>query len=78
MPPMQSGPEVRCEKCEGTMNPLISLSNPNASEFYCPTCHISMPVDRMGDDVKQLMGHLIQSKQRAAAMQEQAQRPPQG
>jgi Zn finger protein HypA/HybF involved in hydrogenase expression len=67
--------EVRCEKCEGRMTPLISLSNPNASEFYCPACHISMSAEKMSEDVRQLMAQLIQSKQRSAAMQEQTGRP---
>jgi len=75
MPPMQTGPEVRCEKCEGRMVPLISLCSPNCSEWYCPACHLSIPAERMPEPARDLMAQLIQSKQRQAAMQEQAQRP---
>lgn len=49
--PLQQSDLMRFHKCEGDkttqMQPLNSLSNPSASEFYCNLCHKSeaMPIE---------------------------------
>jgi hypothetical protein len=69
----QLGNSVIHDKCETAMVPLIPLSDPNKSEFYCEGCHASISADRMTDEQKSIMAGYIRSKQQYAARQEQNQ-----
>ena len=35
----------KCEKCDGNTQPVVSRTNPRASEFYCKKCHKSYRMD---------------------------------
>jgi len=35
---------MTCEQCKRACDPLPCMSNPEASEHYCPRCHKSYPM----------------------------------
>jgi len=50
-------PEVHmpCSMCGGSCQPLVSVHNPLASEWYCAKCHKSHPMGPMEYEQQMMM-----------------------